>query len=32
MTNLFLTMLEHMGVPTEMLGDSEGALRHLNGV
>jgi hypothetical protein len=32
MTNLFLTMLEHMGVPTEKLGDSEGELRYLSGV
>lgn len=32
MTNLFLTMLEHMGVPTEKLGDSERELRYLSGV
>ena len=32
MTNLFLSMLEHIGVPTEKLGDSEGVLRHLSGV
>lgn len=32
MTNLFLTMLEHMGVPTEKLGDSESELRYLSGV
>ncbi len=32
MTNLFLSMLEHMGVPTGKLGDSEGALRYLSGV
>lgn len=29
MTNLFLSMLEFMGVPTDKLGDSEGNLTHL---
>ncbi len=29
MTNLFVTILGHMGVPTETLGDSHGKLEHL---
>jgi len=29
MTNLFVTMLGHMGVPVETLGDSKGPLDHL---
>jgi hypothetical protein len=30
MTNLFLTMLEYLGVPTDKLGGSEGELRYLS--
>lgn len=29
MTNLYLTLLEHLDVPTEKLGDSNGKLEHL---
>ena len=29
MANLFLSMLDHMGVRTESLGDSKGELEHL---
>ncbi len=29
MTNLFVTMLGHAGVPVERLGDSNGPLEHL---
>jgi hypothetical protein len=31
-TNLFLTLLDKMGVPTEKLGDSNGKLEHLSEV
>ena len=29
MTNLYLTVLDRMGVPAERLGDSTGAIEHL---
>lgn len=32
MTNLYLTLLDRMGVPAEKLGDSSGKLEHLAGV
>ena len=32
MTNLFLTVLDRMGVPAERLGDSTGAIEHLTDV
>lgn len=32
MTNLYLSLLENMEVPTEKLGDSTGSLRHLSGL
>jgi hypothetical protein len=32
MTNLYLTLLDRMGVPAEQLGDSTGAIDHLTGV
>ncbi len=32
MTNLFLTLLDRMGVPTESLGDSTGQLEHVIGL
>jgi hypothetical protein len=32
MTNLFLTLLDRMGVPTEKLGDSDGQLHQIVGV
>lgn len=32
MTNLFLTLLDRMGVPTEKLGDSSGKAEHLGEV
>jgi hypothetical protein len=32
MTNLFLTLLDKMGVPTEKLGDSTGRLTYLSDV
>jgi Protein of unknown function (DUF1552) len=31
MTNLYLTLLDRMGVPAEHLGDSTGAIEHLSG-
>jgi hypothetical protein len=30
MTNLYLSMLERIGVPTDLLGDSTGSLQHLS--
>ena len=30
MTNLYLSLLERMNVPTERLGDSTGQLQHLS--
>jgi hypothetical protein len=30
MNNLFLTLLDKMGVPTEKLGDSTGPIEHLS--
>ena len=32
MANLLLTMLHHMGVPAESIGDSTGAVAHLSEV
>jgi hypothetical protein len=32
MANLYLSMLDRMGVPTETLGDSTGKLEHLSGI
>ena len=32
MANLLLTMLHHMGVPAESIGDSTGAIAHLSEV
>lgn len=32
MNNLYLSMLDRMGVPTEFLGDSTGKLEHLSGI
>ena len=32
MTNLYLTLLDRMGVQTEQLGDSTGAIDHLTDV
>ncbi|MBM3813330.1 MAG: DUF1552 domain-containing protein [Acidimicrobiia bacterium] len=32
LTNLYLTMLEHMGVNTSQLGDSTGRLNHVSGI
>lgn len=32
MNNLYLSMLDRMGVPTEFLGDSTGKLDHLSGI
>ena len=29
MTNLFLTLLDRMGVPSEKIGDSTGRIEHL---
>ena len=29
MTNLFLTLLDKMGVPSEQIGDSTGRIEHL---
>jgi len=31
-TNLFMTMLEKVGVPAESIGDSTGTIQHLTGV
>jgi hypothetical protein len=31
-TNLFLTVLDKLGVPAESLGDSNGRVEHLSGV
>ena len=32
MTNLYLSMLERAGIPTDSLGDSTGQLQHLSGI
>jgi hypothetical protein len=32
MTNLYLTMLDHAGVRTESLGDSQGRLEYLQDI
>jgi hypothetical protein len=32
MTNLYLTLLDRMGVPAEKIGDSTGMVDHLTGV
>ena len=32
MNNLYLSMLDRMGIPTESLGDSTGKLEHLSGI
>jgi hypothetical protein len=32
MTNLYLTLLERVGVPAESIGDSTGKLEHLSDV
>ena len=32
MTNLFLTLLDRMGVPPEKIGDSTGQIEHLGDV